>query len=346
MVALVIGLLAVLVVYQVFSVAEGFKRNTTGASDAQQNGLFSLYTMGLEIANAGNAISLAATELSACSDTKDVATTLRPIPVLIIAGDSDDAPDSFVVSYSTSRTMVVPANFLSKSPTDNQFIVQSPNGFAVGNWIIAVQQSTGACTLSTVTARTPALPPAATPLAGGKITLTTATNAAVAFKSDADVSASVLVDMGPADGPQRVRYDVLADELRSMDLLMAGTVPLALASNVVNLKVQYGIDTSGTADNIRDTWVPATGEWASDAVMAGSLAKLTQIKAIRIGLIVRSEQFDRAITDTTPWTLFDCPAHDNTCPGRISGDLPANWRYRVYETVIPLRNQLWNGPGG
>ncbi len=86
MVSVVIGLLAVLVIYQVFAVSEGFKRNTTGASDAQQNGLFSMFTLGIEIANAGNSISLAATELSTCPNTGDPATTLRPIPVLITAG--------------------------------------------------------------------------------------------------------------------------------------------------------------------------------------------------------------------------------------------------------------------
>ncbi len=240
--------------------------------------------------------------------------------------------------------MTIPANFLAKSPANNQFVVQSPNGFAVGNRVIAVQQSTGKCTMSTITDRSPKLPPADTPLAGGKITLTTATGAAADFTADTDVDPARLIDMGPAGGPQRELYDVQKEILRSTDLLTAGAVASPLASNVVNLKVQYGIDTSGTADNVIDTWVPATGDWASDQVMAANLAKLTQIKAIRIGLIVRSEQYDRDVTGTTPWTLFDCPAHDDTCPGRITGSLPANWRYRTYETVIPLRNQLWNGP--
>ena len=39
MVGVVIGMIAVLVIYQVFAAAEGIKRNTTSAGDAQQNGL-------------------------------------------------------------------------------------------------------------------------------------------------------------------------------------------------------------------------------------------------------------------------------------------------------------------
>lgn len=345
MVAVVIGLLAVLVIYQVFTVSEGMKRNTTGASDAQQTGLFSIFTLGIEIANAGNSISLAAAELSTCPNTGDPATTLRPIPILIIPGADDNTPDSFIVNYSTSRTLTIPVNFLDKSPANNQFVVQSPNGFAVGNRVIAVQQTTGKCVMSTISNRAPMLPPAETPLAGGRITVTTTTPAAADFMAITDVDPSRLIDMGPAGSPQRMLYDVQKEVLRSTDLLTAGAVASPLASNVVNMKVQYGIDTSATPDNILDTWVPATdAAWTTDAVMAGNLAKFTQIKAIRIGLIVRSEQYDRDVTDKTPWTLFDCPAHDATCPGRLTGTLPANWRYRTYETVIPLRNQLWNGP--
>ncbi|HEY5863197.1 MAG TPA: prepilin-type N-terminal cleavage/methylation domain-containing protein, partial [Casimicrobiaceae bacterium] len=36
LVGVVIALIAILVIYQVFSAAEGIKRNTTGTSDAQQ----------------------------------------------------------------------------------------------------------------------------------------------------------------------------------------------------------------------------------------------------------------------------------------------------------------------
>jgi len=44
--------------------------------------------------------------------------------------------------------------------------------------------------------------------------------------------------------------------------------------------------------------------------------------------------------------LFDCSTHDNACPGRLTGTIAGSpngsYRYRVYETVVPLRNQLWN----
>jgi type IV pilus assembly protein PilW len=52
MVGVVIGLIAVLVIYQVFAAAEGIKRNTTSAGDAQQNGLLSSFMLTVELMNA------------------------------------------------------------------------------------------------------------------------------------------------------------------------------------------------------------------------------------------------------------------------------------------------------
>ena len=72
---------------------------------------------------------------------------------------------------------------------------------------------------------------------------------------------------------------------------------------------------------------------------------ISQIKAVRIGIIVQSEQFDQTLGDYN-WVMFDCAS--KVCPGRLTGTIaaqtnpPGNWRYRKYETVIPLRNSIWN----
>ena len=67
-------------------------------------------------------------------------------------------------------------------------------------------------------------------------------------------------------------------------------------------------------------------------------AELRRIKAVRIGIIVRSDEFDRD-APAFDWTLFECTAQeavDYTCPAALTGTLPANYRYRVYETIVPL----------
>ncbi|MGB8856654.1 MAG: prepilin-type N-terminal cleavage/methylation domain-containing protein, partial [Burkholderiales bacterium] len=45
MVGLLIGLLGTIVIFQVFSISEGQKRTTTSGNDANQSGVFALYTL-------------------------------------------------------------------------------------------------------------------------------------------------------------------------------------------------------------------------------------------------------------------------------------------------------------
>jgi len=99
MVGVVIGMIAMLVIYQVFAAAEGLKRNTTSGGDAQQNGLLASFMLGVELANASNGVAMAWPKLTSCPFTADVATTLRPIPILITDGGGATVPDQFVVRW-------------------------------------------------------------------------------------------------------------------------------------------------------------------------------------------------------------------------------------------------------
>ena len=76
MVGVVIGLIAVLVIYQTFSVAEGVKRQTISAGDAQKTGMIAMYLLGSEMGNAGSGIMLNQDDLATCTDTGDVTTTI------------------------------------------------------------------------------------------------------------------------------------------------------------------------------------------------------------------------------------------------------------------------------
>jgi type IV pilus assembly protein PilW len=139
-----------------------------------------------------------------------------------------------------------------------------------------------------------------------------------------------------------VRYDVANGTLRSLDLTTPGATPNPLASDVLNLKLQYGVDTDG--DGFLDRWVSAAAApWDPTSVLAASAATLARIKAVRLGLVVRSPAFERDVRAPYDWVLFDCAGADAaSCPGRLAGTLPPHWRYRTYETVIPLRNAIWN----
>ena len=132
-----------------------------------------------------------------------------------------------------------------------------------------------------------------------------------------------------------------------------------VAEGIVNLQAEYGVDTD--ADLIV--------EWT-----AANPAVWTDLRAVRVALLARSQQFEKnAVLSNDPTDLLDDtevrvtrnpPAWaggaftmtnldgtaDSDPLGAAEGPvgatpcLPNYWRcyrYRVYETVIPLRNMLW-----
>jgi len=373
MVGVVIGMIAILVIFQVYNVSEGFKRNTTAAGTAQQTGLYSAFAMGMEISNAGSGVGAAATDLQWCAPpavitgkVSDLANTFLPIAVLIADSPGGNTNfDAFAVNYSVASTLVTSAPFNANAGLGQSYQVQSPGGFHAGDLVVGIQTPgtygtalNPNCAASTVTA-------VSAPDANGIVTLTQ-TGSALNF-----TTVSLLFNMGPCNRAQKVEYSVSNGVLLSTPLLNTSNANLAtcgqplaqpgnpVASNVVVMKAEYGINTTASKEQELDTWVQATvgGGWDPTTLLNAQAATINQIKAVRLGIIIQSEQFDKTLANFTggnyvngdyTWVLFDCPAHDNTCPGRLTGSIaasvnpPGNWRFRKYETVIPLRNVIWN----
>jgi type IV pilus assembly protein PilW len=347
MVGVVIGMIAVLVIYQVFAAAEGIKRNTTSAGDAQQNGLLASFMLGVELSNASNGVAMSWQKLQSCPTTASAATTLRPIPILITDGGGPTIPDKFVVNYSISNIAIAPAPFKAASGSNAPYIVHAPIGFRVGDIVVAISPGapgTGTCAISSVTAvsaPTAAGPPPDGDQIAGQVTISH-TNAPFAFSDS-----SFLLNMGAPSNVQRVRYDIDTNGvLHSTSLWDAVGAPVSqapnpLASNIVNMKLLYGIDNNG--DGILDAWVAPTGPWSDASVLAADAPTLRKIKAVRLGVIVRGEQWDRDAPDKTV-TLFDDSGipFSQAFPRFDPGSGTGNYRYRSYETIIPMRNPVWN----
>jgi len=72
------------------------------------------------------------------------------------------------------------------------------------------------------------------------------------------------------------------------------------------------------------------------------------VRAIRVALLARSRQFERnPVTTTAPvWArgAFVMTNLDGSAQATSPANPADNWRnyrYRVYEKVIPLRNMIW-----
>jgi len=365
MVGVVIGLLAILIIYQLFSVSENFKRNTTSVGDAQQNGFLSTFMLGTQLANAGNVLALTGIDLQTCADPgsanpiDDFAATWRPVPVLIIDSNVDTTPDVFAVNYSIAQRLVNDAPFQQPAAAGAPYQVQSPTGFKSGDLVVAISQA-GPCVASQVTAVT-------APDANGVVTVT---HSAPGYPVDSAMSASaLLLNMGPANDVQKVRYDLVlssdgttpCDDTLKQNCILRATplidqngknlaagerVPNPLASNVVNMKLQYGVDTNN--DGVLE-WVKAENTWSPQAVLqmpqippGGGAPGLSMIKAVRIGIVVRGEQFDQNYNQDVQLQLFGGAANGGYDMTYAKVLPQGNWRYRVYETIVPLRNEIWN----
>jgi type IV pilus assembly protein PilW len=291
---------------------------------------------------------------------------LRPIPVLITDSGSDTTSDTFVVNYGASERLVTTVGFKTTPVTflgSDDYVVQSPLGFQKNDVVVLVSNAgggtnTGKCTASVVSSvSTP-------PDADGYVTLshTVPTDA-----SEYNANSSLL-NLGAS--PRRIQFDVDSNgTLRSQELFhvdvdntsqpfSAVETPVPVANNIVLMKVQYGI--ADPLTGYLQKWVKATNDgtedWSANAVLnAKDYIDLSRIKAVRIALIVRSESYDKcAYADVCPdpttnaftYSLFS-QCDSIACPAAITGSIDptpgkGNFRYRVYETVVPLRNAVWN----
>ncbi len=386
MVGILIGMVVVLAVYNVFALAEGYKRTAVGVADAQTTGLFAQFVLAREIGNAGTGLSIDAANLAQCRQgdpnwdapagffTAAGTRAIRPVPVLIKDGGNANASDEMIVTYATPSRVVNSVLIVDKPMTapGDMIYVQSPNGFRVNDRIIVnAKNANGDCELSTVTGVTPgdSLGNVTTgmvglshpPLSKATYVPTGSTDgASVLNLGQAGEATRTFVDVGPGAAPCDASKSC---QLRTTDLLTPGATAVPISQNVVLLKAQYGVDcaangvitwTSATASGVcgrnytpDDLMPPAPAVGAQGMNSTAYSQWLSRIRAVRIAIVVRSDEADPrdpALVGQKA-TLFDCSTHDAACQGSIAIDntvLSDGWRYRTYETVVPMRNAIYN----
>jgi type IV pilus assembly protein PilW len=108
---------------------------------------------------------------------------------------------------------------------------------------------------------------------------------------------------------------------------------------IVDLQVEYGV--APVNSQAVDTWVAATGGLWADP----SMENRKRIKAVRVALVARSAQYEKpAPNEECKTTTPDMVAKWSSWASFKTTSYPADWqcyRYKVFETVVPLRNVLW-----
>lgn len=358
MVGLVIGLLATLVITQVFSVFEGQKRTTTGTADAQTNGGIALYNMQREIQMAG--YGLLPTDQSAVNCTTltiDAATGIGDIsPATVTDGGTAGGSDSITIRYATSDAGGIPYP-ITGNPTGSDIPVNNHLGCQTGD--IAVAMNGSNCFLTSVTGLSAAPPPAPASAPQATITLQDISGA---------VNGASLACLGTW---REITYRVNGGNLERCELAAAiangGDCSLVTpnanfvtsVTGIVNIQAQYGIGNLAAANPNRVVqWVNAEGAWVPPV-----FANRSRIKAVRVAVVARNSLFEKeevtksyagkacdSLTSDTPSGV--CSWSGSSAAPDIASPAPAidlsgdpdwlHYRYRVFETIIPLRNVIWS----
>ncbi|MFM2056877.1 MAG: hypothetical protein RLY71_1262 [Pseudomonadota bacterium] len=370
MVGMAIGLLATLVITQVALVYEGQKRTTTSGADGQVNGALALQTLQRDVQASGYGLSSGG--IGSCTEIRGQRTgmatykkwTMAPA---VITDDPTGGPDTIQVLMSSQSGFALPMRVFDQHALgDTRFgLNDGVNlGNRVGDLMLAVPPagSTDSCSLFSISA----IPTTSKVINGTPTTVTdrfiehtAGTDPSQAWNQDAVFgttvlpgtsnayisypSGSYLVNLGKLiDRTYRLDTDKHVLMVDTFDSTVATTDPIKPTSsdelfpNIASLQAVYGKDTSATADHVVDTW---------NATQPTTADEWSRVLALRIAVVVRSAQPEKdQVTLTAPvWhpdgvTETAIPVDKNIDNGAVTWK---NYRYKVFETVVPLRNMLW-----
>ncbi|MBX9902974.1 MAG: PilW family protein [Burkholderiales bacterium] len=376
MVGVLIGMIGIIVIFQMLATSESRKRTVSAGSDVQVTGIIGLTSIERDVREAGYGFSSAGydtgiTPVMGCMvnayDTArpTPAFTYRLTPIQIIQG-AGTASDTVIVLRGNGNTF--PAAHVFTESTDTSKKTRGRAGISPRDYVLIgrvtptldcmTAEITDVTDVDALTIRhnqgsysyTLYLPDGSTSV-GTRIARHNNAAPPTSF------TAGYIFNLG--NGPRRNIWTVnqvnqklqVTNDLLHSDVTASITDPptpagpdgvndpVEVADNVITLQAEYGIDANNNGRIESSEWTTtdpaAVVQWAN-------------VLAVRLALLVRSGQFERTtVTTTVPsWAggQFTITNLDGSASSSTPADPANNWRnyrYRVYETVIPLRNMLW-----
>jgi type IV pilus assembly protein PilW len=405
MVGMLIGLISIVVMFQVFAVSEGQRRTTVGAGDAQQNGVTSLYLMERDARMAGYGINyfrLLGCDVNGFWSPSASKIKFTLAPVVIQNGASGTAPDKITFVYGDTDTYTFPS-VLSNDTTgagadagaivirDDRFPYKAGGLFIVGE----IPDPKGAvppypngmkpCSMFQVTKLDPNEKRQILITGAGYVDDTLVGRPANYVPPTAVVTTQLAPNdvyykkwskLGSWGGrvlnlgrePSVIEYSIVNNQLVSRNLLLPDQPATPISDGIVQLQAQYGY--SGTDATGAGPCLPAptvivpcrigpaaasvpqldltvaVDQWGDDfkPAVLPTTSQWRQIIAMRFIVVARSGQREKVnpatgacdTTKTMPvWSV-------NSKTIDLSAD--PDWRcyrYRTFETVVPIRNFMW-----
>lgn len=361
LVGMVIALIGMVMMFQTMSSWDARKRTTSSGSDAQISGSIGMFSLERDLRLAGYGFGNSAAMGCAVSanDTTRTAPglfnfTMAPV---VIADGVGGAPDTLTVLYGSGSTMSSSQTFSNLTTTSIR--LNTRTGMRSGDLLIAADAGNLLCGLFEVSGNANA----------DGVSVDLGSGAYINYANNQNVSAQTALGAAPLallqakflNNSGTARYNnntqkgvgvagsafnlgtsprlnvwsiVNRRTLVVSDTLANQITATEVAEGIVNLQAEYGVDANSDG-------VIAAAEWS-----AAAPALWTQLRAIRVALLARSQQYERTpVTPNAPtwaggaFVMTNLDGTADTNPGN-----PNDWRhyrYRIYETVIPLRNMLW-----
>jgi len=376
MVSVVIGMLALMFATRLITDGEQNKQAALGGSDAMQNGIMAMFSISSDISQAGfglndpilvgcNTLMLdgGGTGYQMLQASRGGA-TITPLAAAVIQNNGM-APDKIALSGGGALT-----------GTATVRLTEAYSGGAV----LAIDRQAYGFSFNDVIVVAPELPTSAgprcslvqlsaTPAAGATTpTLNFAAGAGLRFNNGTLGNAfsikSRVFNLGPANKLSFHTWSVNGGflQLAATDVDGTQTAAATVADNIVSMKAQYGFDTrAATAFKPEEGTI--VSRWSPDMIDAdgkdgaGSAGDYQRISAIRLAVVARSKVAERPAADGTCSAtaadkapeVFTVTQAGTTAPDAIkptvtvAGDT-VDWkcyRYRVFETIVPIRNAAW-----
>lgn len=345
LVGIAIGLIGMLVMFQMVTVWDARTRVNASSGDAQVAGTLAMFNLERDVRLGGMGFGTAkAAEVGCVVNAYDGnasgTANFNLQPVTIIDGDGAGVPDQIQVLYGASPFSGDGQDFTGGTATTLAATVKY--SFKRGDLAVATNNA-NTCKLLQITDDTTADDRLLSFGYGSYADYYDGNPAKSVRWNSASASMPVIAagrvySLGPSPRLNVWSVDTTTSTLGYVNRLpvVAANPFFGVAEGVVDMKAEYGYG---------GTWTKAApADW-------------TQLRAIRIGMLVRSREFAKppaaadssAVTYrlTGPPTWFNHAFVMKDLNGGVDTDVagsPNNWRYyryRVYEKVIPLRNMIW-----